>query len=159
MREYATAFTDEFTLGELKAALPDLEATAVVPILEATGVKSLFGGGFNYTVNSNIQNVGSEPRFRFKGPSIERLISSLADVGLSSSGAAIEAFISNRKWEKDRVHSELVVASTALGQIAVTWINGGIGTCHLTSLGVAIAHSNARRLYPDFRAPLSVWVS
>lgn len=46
-----------------------------------------------------------------------------------------------------------------LAELTERWNGSKISWLELTSVGMAIAHANYRRLFPEFSAPLTTWVS
>jgi hypothetical protein len=152
-RAYGCALADGFTLDELTQQVQGVGKERLLPLLSpVAGPQSPM---FNFSLQAS-----SQPElYRFNLQSVDKVKETALESGLGQPMAdALHGFATSRQWSPDRVGEQMFKAQPALERFAELWTVSGMGSYSLTPLGIAIAHSNARRLFKEFRAPLSVWI-
>lgn len=101
----------------------------------------------------------TEQGFVFVSPHTEALDDRLLQLQLQDMKPAVIDFIEQKKWseaEKDQMFGEIFAD---FDELKARWDKASAGNYSITSLGIAVAHSNARRVLKDFTAPLSIWIN
>ena len=155
---YILAFSDGFILSDFEKEFPEIDADTATKILIRLRAPGL-GAPVNYTESSVApESLPTEILVKFNTSHPEIVARDLAALGHPGLQTRVSEFATPRAWAVERVTAELSAAVPDLVPFAQTWLNAGMNSVQLTALGIAVAHSNARRLWADFREPLSTWI-
>ena len=159
-QSYQCVFSDGCKKPELVAIFPNRSWTEVQRLLRQ---KSIFSGPVSFVSAGLAATISSPPDdqtlwFNFSsGHNVAEQVRSWG--WTSDEQTAVGNFCGNKAWSEDKVKSLLINAVPQLKGLENVWSDGMLGQLNPTSLGLTIAHSNAKRLWPTFDAPLEVWVN
>lgn len=88
----------------------------------------------------------------------EQLDDATKSHGVPDAALGLKALVSRNQMSPDAVQSSLRDTHPCVASLEAKWESSGLGSFRLTSVGMAIAHSNYRRV-TGLSTPLSTWVS
>ena len=138
---YSGIFSTGFEEAELSAVLPDAARFALLsPVL--------------------MRCLNSPGKLQFNAASDGELPSILKSRGLSDDEiGALTTLAQSKKMSGSDVADRLRGDIPGYDKLEAVWQDTPLNKINLTALGIALAHANAVRLWPDFGAPLSIWLS
>lgn len=148
---YGCALAEDFALGDLSQAVPGIAFERLQPLIVAKPVKQTLD--FSITAMPRPSD-----RYRFNHRTPGQVRDAAHQAGLGEHADQLHAFAESRLWPAEEAAERLFKAQPILQEFAELWAVSNMGRYHPTPLGVAVAHSNARRLFDGFKTPLSVWI-
>lgn len=135
-RQYSQSFSDAFSFDEIKK----VSANPVI-------TKSLFSMLYS-----------DKEMFRFVITSNEAIIVKFREVGASDDEAnLLQGLLNSRIWNVDAINEKLTNDFVSFPYLKSIWDSSEIKSLTLTSVGIAIAHSNLMRTN-SIAAPLDLWI-
>lgn len=165
---YRELFTDGFTLKELTDSISDQTKhpqarNLVIPVNAANSAQFLNVSSFGQLiVNSSSvlppSNTQSE-KFRFRVLSTADLDKLLDQIGLSDPDkAAVKSLVNSKHWSPQFMTDKLSTDVPEYSNLNNMWAKINFQKVNLTSVGIALGHASLARTYPQFKAPLSIWI-
>ena len=109
------------------------------------------------TIGQSADQTKNSPRFKFQQPNVQAVLRQARILKIDAE-QPLQSFAEGKTWSDERVRQEILSAAPELDRLAENWRSLGLGGIVLTPVGVAVAHSNARRLDAEFQAPISIWI-
>lgn len=88
----------------------------------------------------------------------ENIEGAVVSLGVEAAAPGLKALMPRNQMTPQDARAWLAEQHTCMPALFDKWEKGGVGSVRLTSVGMAIAHSNYRRV-TGLSSPLSIWVS
>lgn len=162
---YGELFTDGFTIDELNASISDKSKhfqvrNLIIPVKGINSTPFFGGNGFGQiTINPSAQPVSTPEKYRFKVLNNTELDKMLEQSALSElDKTTIKSMVNSKHWSSKELTDKLRADIPDYNKLDDLWSKIELQKVSLTSVGIALGHASVSRAYPEFKAPLSIWI-
>jgi hypothetical protein len=145
--QYGLIFSDEFD---------EIEYSQAIQIQEGEG-ESVLGNVGQYLIAWQVSPTIS---LKIKGRSRQELADNMKNAG--AVGPVADRLLNlavSKKWNEERVRTFIADNCPRFPEFTELWEQTPLHQFNLTAVGIALGHSQIRRIIPGFDTPLEIWVS